>query len=110
MPKTLRMTLDRVVEAARGGMIESIFLLVGWQRTRYIEGILSVLSVLPLPVQLLPDEHVSRYLSRGIVRLGTIWTAELIRAPLTKPEQILKRSLDVAAGTCGLILISPILL
>jgi len=108
--ESLRMTLERVVEASRGDAIESIFLLVGWHRTRYIEAILNGLSALPLPVRLLPDEFVSRYLSRETVHVGMTWTAELKRAALSRCEQVVKRCVDVVAATCGLILISPMLL
>jgi Undecaprenyl-phosphate glucose phosphotransferase len=110
IPKTLRRTLDLVVEAARDDVIEDIFLLIGWQRTRCIERILNALRVLPLPVQLLPDEHVARYLSRPMVHLGETWSAELKRGPLTKAEQALKRGADFVLAFAGLIFVSPLLL
>jgi Undecaprenyl-phosphate glucose phosphotransferase len=110
MPNTLRETLDAVIEAARGETIEIVFLLIKWEHSRCIEGILNVLSVLPVPIHLLPDENVARYLGRRMVQVGATWSAELKRAPLSKPEQALKRSLDVLAAGSGLLLLAPLML
>jgi CoA-binding domain len=52
MPQTLRDTLNSAIEAARGDGIEDILLMIGWEHSRCIEGILNVLSVLPVPVHL----------------------------------------------------------
>jgi undecaprenyl-phosphate galactose phosphotransferase/putative colanic acid biosynthesis UDP-glucose lipid carrier transferase len=110
MPSTLRETLDAVIEAARGESVETIFLVIGWEHSRCIEGVLSVLSVLPVPIHLLPDENVARYLARRTVQVGATWSAELKRAPLSKPEQALKRSLDVLAAGSSLLLLAPLML
>jgi Undecaprenyl-phosphate glucose phosphotransferase len=110
MPSTLRETLAAVIEAARGESIETIFLVIGWDHSRCIEGILNVLSVLPAPVHLLPDENVAHYLGRRTVQVGATWSAELKRAPLSKSEQSLKRSLDVLAAGTSLLLLAPLML
>jgi Undecaprenyl-phosphate glucose phosphotransferase len=110
MPKTLRETLDAVIEAARGESVETIFLVISWKHGRCIESILNVLSVLPVPIHLLPDENVARYLSRRTAQVGATWSAELKRAPLSKPEQSLKRSLDVLVAGLSLLILAPLML
>jgi undecaprenyl-phosphate galactose phosphotransferase/putative colanic acid biosynthesis UDP-glucose lipid carrier transferase len=45
-----------------------------------------------------------------MLEVGTAWTAELKRAPLSVAEQALKRAFDVLAASLGIILLSPLLL
>jgi exopolysaccharide biosynthesis polyprenyl glycosylphosphotransferase len=63
-----------------------------------------------LPIHLLPDENVARFLATPMLEVGTAWTAELKRAPLSVAEQALKRAFDVLAAGLGIILLSPLLL
>ena len=42
-----------------------------------------------------------------MLEVGTAWTAELKRAPLSVAEQALKRAFDVLAASLGIILLSP---
>jgi Undecaprenyl-phosphate glucose phosphotransferase len=110
VPHTLKKTLNAAIETARGDSVEEVILLIGWEHSRCIEGILNVLNVLPVPIHLLPDENVARYLNRRMVHVGTTWTAELQRAPLSKREQTLKRSIDVLGASIGLLMFTPLML
>ncbi len=101
--------LDLAIRAAREEAIESILLLVRWDHNDCIESILAALSILPVPIYLVPDPNTVRYLSR-IYCIGPVWTAELKRTPLNKIEQFLKRSMDVIGAGLGLLLLSPLLL
>jgi Undecaprenyl-phosphate glucose phosphotransferase len=102
-------TIDLAVRAAREESVESILLFFRWEHSRCIEFILTALSVLPIPVYLVPDHSVVRYLSR-IHNVGPIWTAELKRAPLSKLELLLKRTIDLIGATTGLLLMLPLML
>jgi Undecaprenyl-phosphate glucose phosphotransferase len=110
MPQTLQKTLRAAIEIARRGAIEEIILIIGWEHSRCIESILNVLSILPVPVHLLPDENVARYLNRRMLHVGATWTAELKRSPLSKWEQALKRGIDVVGASVGILLLSPLML
>jgi len=110
MPQTLRKTLNSAIETARSSGVEAIILVIGWEHSRCIEGILNVLSVLPVPVQLLPDQSVSKYFLRPMFHIGATWTAELKRAPLSKPERALKRSVDILCAGIGILSLSPLML
>jgi Undecaprenyl-phosphate glucose phosphotransferase len=102
--------LNAVIEVARREGVEDIFLLIGWNRKRCIENVLQFLSLLPIPVHLVPDETVSRFLSYRMVHVGATWTAELRRAPLTQWECALKRTGDIALAGFTLVLLSPVML
>jgi Undecaprenyl-phosphate glucose phosphotransferase len=110
LSSSLRATLDEVIELSRRAPIEQLFLLVKWDHARLIEDVLSILRILPLPIHLLPDENVARFLATPMLEMGTAWTAELKRAPLSVAEQALKRAFDMLAAGLGIILLSPLLL
>jgi Undecaprenyl-phosphate glucose phosphotransferase len=110
MAPSLRSSLNSVIETARHETVEDIFLLIGWDRSRCIQNILSFLSVLPIPVHLVPDQNVARFLGYPMVHVGATWMAELRREPLTQGERALKRSLDVILAGAALILLSPMML
>ena len=94
----------------RGNDIDDIFLLVGWQHSFAIDCILRTLSVLPIPVHLLPDENVGKYLGGRTIELGTTWGVEVQRAPLTRLEQGAKRAIDLVGASAALLLLSPLML
>jgi Undecaprenyl-phosphate glucose phosphotransferase len=108
--QSLKTAVDEVIEAVRSEMAAEIFLLINWDRSDTIENITRKLSVLPTPVHLLPDENVFRYLRRRTIDVGTIWAAEIQRAPLGKLEQIVKRCFDLCGATVVLLMLSPLML
>jgi Undecaprenyl-phosphate glucose phosphotransferase len=110
MPQTLEDTINHVIKLARQDTIHDIFLMIPWAHDRCIESIVDALSVLPLPVHLLPDEGVARYLNQRALRIGGTWAAELKRTPLTALEQALKRALDIIGASTGLIVLLPLML
>jgi Undecaprenyl-phosphate glucose phosphotransferase len=109
MPTALPHTLDLAISAARAEAIENILLFVSWEHSDRIEAILNALSVLPIPVYLVPDDNVVRYLKRTY-NIGPLSMAELRRAPLSKLEQALKRTVDLLGAGAGLLLLSPLML
>jgi undecaprenyl-phosphate galactose phosphotransferase/putative colanic acid biosynthesis UDP-glucose lipid carrier transferase len=106
----LRATVDGAIEASRAHSIAEILLLIGWEHSGTIERIAKMLSVLPIPIYLLPDENVARYLDHRAINVGTTWAAEIQRAPLTRTEQFFKRCFDAAAAASALLLVSPLML
>jgi Undecaprenyl-phosphate glucose phosphotransferase len=109
-PQTLEDTINNVIKLARQDTIHDIFLMIPWGHNRCIERIVDALSILPLPVHLLPDDGVARYLNQRALRIGGTWAAELKRTPLTTLEQALKRTLDIVGASVGLIALSPLML
>jgi Undecaprenyl-phosphate glucose phosphotransferase len=103
-------TIDAAIEAARRESVAEILLLIGWEHNWTIESIATMLSVLPIPVYLLPDDHVARYLGNRSINVGAIRAAELQRAPLSRTEQFFKRCVDVIGAASALLLLSPLML
>jgi Undecaprenyl-phosphate glucose phosphotransferase len=99
-----------LIAYTRENGIDDVFLLIGWSKQHAIDSILDALKVLPLPVHLLPDPNVARFLRYPISRDNGTWTAELRRAPLSEAEQRLKRCFDLLGATLALPVFAPIML
>jgi undecaprenyl-phosphate galactose phosphotransferase/putative colanic acid biosynthesis UDP-glucose lipid carrier transferase len=110
MAPSLRSRLNAVVDVARRETVDEIFLLISWDRVRCIENVLNFLNVLPVPVHLVPDRSVSRFLNYPMVHVGATWTAKLRRAPLARWECALKRAVDIVLAGGALIVFSPLML
>jgi undecaprenyl-phosphate galactose phosphotransferase/putative colanic acid biosynthesis UDP-glucose lipid carrier transferase len=107
---SLQEKLGRLICISRQEAIDHIFVLIKWSQPQFIENLVRLLRVVPIPVNLLPDENVSRLLATRPVNVGTAWTVELQRAPLTNIEQSFKRIFDLIGAAAAIVLFSPIML
>ena len=76
--------MNSAIEVAQAKSVAEIFLLIGWEHRSAIDSISDMLRLVPIPVYLLPDDNITRYLGRATVRVGTTWAAEVQRSPLTR--------------------------
>lgn len=107
---SLGQKLQNIVSASQSEHVDYIFLLLKWNNPQLINSLVQMLRALPIPVHLLPDENVETFLSARAGNIGTTFTVELQRAPLSRSEQLLKRAFDVVSATAILILLSPLML
>jgi undecaprenyl-phosphate galactose phosphotransferase/putative colanic acid biosynthesis UDP-glucose lipid carrier transferase len=98
-----------VLDISRRAPIECVFLLVSWDNPRLIDVLITQLRVLSIPIYLLPDRNVARFLNNRIVNIGNAWTAELTRAPLSAAEQACKRALDLLLASAALVILAPMM-
>ena len=105
MSRSLRAKINSAIEVAQAKSVAEIFLLIGWEHGWAIESISNILRLAPIPVYLLPDDNITRYLGRATVRVGTTWAAEVQRSPLTRIEQFVKRSIDLVGAALVLLLL-----
>ena len=108
--RSLRAKIDSAIEIAQAKSAAEIFLLIGWQHSRTIENISDILRSVPIPVYLVTDDNINRYLDHPIVNVGRAWAAEIQRAPLTRIEQFVKRCIDLVAAVLVLLLLAPLML
>jgi undecaprenyl-phosphate galactose phosphotransferase/putative colanic acid biosynthesis UDP-glucose lipid carrier transferase len=103
----------RVIEDAihftRSENVDCVLLALQWNDERRRELICERLRILPIPVLLLPDQHVLSIFSRT-PQLAREYTVELQRPPLSKGEMALKRALDLVLGIALLIAAAPLFL
>ena len=108
--KSLQEKLDDIISTSQQQPIDSVVLLIKWSQRRFIDNLVRMLQVLPIPVYLLPDDSVSKLLTRRVAHVGTAWTVELQRAPLTNTEQLYRRAFDLIGATLAIVLLAPVLL
>jgi undecaprenyl-phosphate galactose phosphotransferase/putative colanic acid biosynthesis UDP-glucose lipid carrier transferase len=108
--KSLQSKLDDIISICRDEPIHRVFLLIQWDRRQFIDDLVKMLRVVATPINLLPDENASRFLSGRTLTIGTTWTNELQRAPLSPIEQAGKAAVDRCLATAAIIILSPLLL
>jgi len=108
--RSVQQKLERIISISQVEVIDHVLLLIKWSRPQFIEGLVRLLRVIPIPINLLPDQNVSRLLTTPAVNVGTAWTVELQRAPLTNAEQVLKRGFDIIGASIAIVLLSPLML
>jgi Undecaprenyl-phosphate glucose phosphotransferase len=92
----------------RSNNVECILLALQWSDERRRNLICERLQAVPVPVLLLPDQHVESIFSRGR-ELGREFTVEIQRAPLSRGELALKRTFDVILASTLLLALAPLL-
>ncbi len=100
--------IDEVIEFTRSHSVDCILLSLQWSDERRRDLICERLQVLPIPVLLLPDQHVESIFSRAR-QLGPEFTIEIQRAPLSSGELALKRALDVFLASSLLVALAPLI-
>jgi Undecaprenyl-phosphate glucose phosphotransferase len=107
---SLGQKIQNIVSVSQNEPVDYIFLLLKWNKPQLINNLVQMLRALPIPVHLLPDENVETFLSARSGNIGTTFTVELQRAPLSRSEQMLKRAFDIVSAMAILILLSPLML
>lgn len=107
---SLSQKIQSVISISQTDPVDYVFLLLKWNKPHLINNLVQMLRALPIPVHLLPDENVETFLSARSGNIGTTFTVELQRAPLSKSERALKRAFDVISAASILILLSPLML
>ena len=108
-PSQLFDLAKEIIELSRAHAIECVFLLVSWDNRTAVEQSMGFLRSLSIPVYLLPDRNVAHYLGNRIINVGTTWTAELKRAPLSPGEQAVKRAMDILLASLLLFMLAPVM-
>jgi Undecaprenyl-phosphate glucose phosphotransferase len=101
--------LNELIGYCRQNHVDQILLLMRWDRQSAIDSLLDILKILPIPVYLVPDENVFRFLSYPLTNAGSTWTAELRRAPLSWGERAVKRVLDIVGASVALLIFAPVM-
>ncbi len=106
---TCREAVCNVRTALAATRLDGIYLFLSWKDRRHIEEIKAALSPMPIPVFLFADTEVERLLRRPRVQVGEFVGFELQRAPLTRTDRAMKRLLDIAVASTGLLVLSPLM-
>jgi undecaprenyl-phosphate galactose phosphotransferase/putative colanic acid biosynthesis UDP-glucose lipid carrier transferase len=88
--------------------VDCILLALQWSDEYRRNLICERLQALPIPVLLLPDQHVESIFAQGR-KLGGEFTIEIQRPPLSSGELAVKRTLDVILASGLLVALAPLL-
>jgi Undecaprenyl-phosphate glucose phosphotransferase len=99
--------IDDAIHFTRSNSVDCALLALPWNDEHRRNLISERLQIVPIPVLLLPDQHVESIFS-GARQLGREFTVELQRSPLSLGELALKRALDLVLASGLLIALAPL--
>jgi Undecaprenyl-phosphate glucose phosphotransferase len=102
-------TINSVANFVRRHNCQEILLALPWGDVGRIEFVRDQIKTLPVPARLLPDMHVrslTNYTSSARQRVLAI---EIQRAPLSKAQRFVKRTIDILLAAPALIFFLPIM-
>ena len=99
--------VDEAIQFTRSNSVDCVLLALQWNDEHRRNLICERLQIVPLPVLLLPDQHVELIFSRAR-QLAREFTVELQRPPLSSGEMALKRALDMVLASCLIIALAPL--
>jgi Undecaprenyl-phosphate glucose phosphotransferase len=101
--------VTQTLEHARKTSAEEIILALPWANKAQLEFLRERLRLTPLPVRLLPDRSVQSILNYRTWRTQQVLLIEIQRAPLSAPERIAKRAIDVFIAVFALACLLPLM-
>jgi Undecaprenyl-phosphate glucose phosphotransferase len=103
-------SVNDAMSSARDTGANAIVLALPWGDTRKLELIRDRLRASPLPVQLLPDRRIRSLADNPSFQLRKSLSIDIQRGPLSRQEQLYKRSIDVVGASLALIALTPLML
>ncbi|WP_048708628.1 undecaprenyl-phosphate glucose phosphotransferase [Microvirga massiliensis] len=101
--------VSEVCHVVRQQDIDEVLVCLTWRDQSRIDALVAALHVVPLPVRLVPDGQSRPLLPEAILYGSAGVGIEVKRAPLTRSEQVLKRTIDVSFAGLGLFMLMPLL-
>ena len=98
--------IEEAIQFTQSTSVDCVLLALQWNDERRRNLICERLQILPMPVLLLPDQHVLSIFSKA--RLAREFTVVLQRPPLSPAELALKRALDFVLASALLIALAPL--
>ena len=108
-PHHCQKIISSVIDYVRGSDVEEIFVQADPQCWSDLRSTLAELSILPIPVSLIPTGTVSDIFKNPTRELGNAICIELQRGPLTTAELAFKRGIDIAVAGTALLALMPLL-
>ncbi|HEX5471913.1 MAG TPA: exopolysaccharide biosynthesis polyprenyl glycosylphosphotransferase, partial [Lacipirellulaceae bacterium] len=102
--------IAQAIASLRGSNVEEIVISADLDRWSEVNGLLSDLRVLPLPVNLVPVGPLSELFKFSSHTIGETVTIELQHGPRTFSQRLFKRVVDVVFASTALFVFAPVLL
>jgi Undecaprenyl-phosphate glucose phosphotransferase len=105
----IRSAINRTEAIARREIVDDIVLSIPWPKKEQIRTFIDGLSAIPATIHAVPDPTWMGTAHPVLARVGGIHTVRLVRTPLTRRDQIVKRVFDLTVASTLLILSAPFL-
>jgi putative colanic acid biosynthesis UDP-glucose lipid carrier transferase len=102
--------LDNLVEEAKAGLIDTVFVTLPMRAEGRIRRLLEQLSDTTASVYIVPDFFVFELLHSRWSTIGGIPAVSVFETPLYGVDGWLKRAFDLAAASIALLILSPVML
>jgi undecaprenyl-phosphate galactose phosphotransferase/putative colanic acid biosynthesis UDP-glucose lipid carrier transferase len=102
-------TLKSVASFVRQNNSSEILLAIPWQDSARIDFLREQLKLLPVSVKLLPDSRIRTLTNYASSARQQVLSIEIQRAPLSIPERIVKRLVDVVLALFALTFFVPLM-
>lgn len=87
---------------------DDIYILAEWTDRITIDACVSVFQRIPASLHLGPERILEGFQDAKIDRAGNIVSLNVVRRPMTLPEFLQKRALDISISLAGLVVLSPV--
>jgi Undecaprenyl-phosphate glucose phosphotransferase len=104
-----RSAANAVRETLGRSALAAVYLFLPWRDMGPLDEIRSLLSPVGVPVVLFADAETEMILSLPQVKSGGMRGLEIQRAPLSFPDRVVKRALDLVVAGGALTLLSPLM-
>jgi Undecaprenyl-phosphate glucose phosphotransferase len=98
------------ISSIRGSDIEEVIVSANLSHWPELNGALSTLRILPIPVNLIPIGPASELFKLTSHTIGDTVTIELQRGPRTLTERAVKRTIDIVVAGTALVCLLPLIL
>jgi polysaccharide biosynthesis protein PslA len=102
--------LAAAVERARALRPDAVIMLAPWSSPAAIERWVDALMAVPTTIHLGPPPGLGRFGQLPLARNSVLGDLILVRAPLSRGEQLAKRLFDVVAAGLALVVLAPVML
>jgi Undecaprenyl-phosphate glucose phosphotransferase len=105
-----RELVRQMIDTCRNHQPDDIVILATAADLPRSAGLADALSELPVSLHVIPAETTELLGSARLGDLGTLVTIQLLQAPLSAFDRLLKRGFDIVAAATGLVVFSPLFL
>jgi Undecaprenyl-phosphate glucose phosphotransferase len=102
--------LKAAVTGARARDLDGVVVIVPWHERETIDRCVEAFMTVPTSIYLAPERLLDRFESVAIEQIGPIASLHLLRPPLSLAAVLVKRVLDIALSTMGLLVLLPFLI
>jgi Undecaprenyl-phosphate glucose phosphotransferase len=101
-------TIREMTDYCRGHHADDVLIVGTQQNWPLVVRLATSLADLPIGVLIIPVDAMAVFAGARIAEFGNVTAMQISQPPLSAADLIVKRSFDILAATCGLLLLLPL--